>query len=735
MKRAKYQTLIFDIETDGLLDMLTRVHCLAIREYETGETWRFRNAPEIGEDTIEDGLAMLEDCESVVGHNIMDFDLRALKKVFPDFQLRDDCLIEDTLVYVRLLFANQKEKDFDTWRRGKLPGQLIGDQGLEAWGWRLGLHKGDYKKEREAEAKENGITDKDEITMYVWGTWNWKMDNYCVGDIDVNTRLWKSCLSENFPQGPIDFEHECHEIAVLIGDNGWPLDIPKAEALANELRSEAEKLSKEAIKHFGWWFAPDKKVITDVLWDDPDGINRKKKYPKPRKTYGEDHRRAIWAEVTLPKRSTIYKELYSKRTNKKTGEVIKSFNYDKFEDAPLCKTKVKEFNPGSRPMIIDRFTTVYDWEPVDFTDAGSPSVDDTVLRNLIGKVPMAEELAEIFYYMKRLGQVATGANAWLKQVKADGMIHHRLNTGGTVSGRCSHSFPNIAQVPKVKGAKVLLKDGSINPAFLKPDGEPIKQIFNPDGSFKKEFHLEGRAGDHGWECRSLFYVPKGWRLVGCDLSGIELRCLANVAFPYDGGFLVKLILEGDIHTENQNAAGLATRDQAKTFIYALIYGAGDVKIGSIVNPLADEDEQREIGRRLREQFFRKMPGLAQAVKKIQKQAKKGYIYGIDGRKLFVRGKHAAFNLRLQSDGAMIAKRWMLNSIDAFMDAGWKHSWNNEFAFLAFVHDELQVAVREGLEEDAKSMLIKAAADAGKFYDFAMAVDAEAKDGINWAMTH
>lgn len=242
-------------------------------------------------------------------------------------------------------------------------------------------------------------------------------------------------------------------------------------------------------------------------------------------------------------------------------------------------------------------------------------------------------------------------------------------------------------------------------------------------------------GRHGWDCRRLFYVPKGWTLVGCDLSGIELRCLASLAKPWDEGFLVNQILVGDIHTANMEAAGLANRDQAKTFIYALVYGAGDVKIGSIVAPLASVEEQRAIGKKLKAQFFARLPGLAQAVKFIQKQARKGFVEGLDGRRLLVRAQHAALNLRLQSDGAVIAKKWMLLSDDHFQDEGLRHGWDGDYAFLGFIHDELQVAVRDDLVDFAKQNLIASAGESGRFFNFGMEVEAEAKHGINWAETH
>ena len=979
----KYGTLIWDVETDGLLPSMTRIHVLCIREYETGLTWTFRRNKR--EDTIAKGVAMLANARCVVGHNIAGFDLPALELIFPDFMLHPDCIVQDTLVIVRVIYADQKDKDYRLWERGKLPGNLIGSMQLEAWGHRLRLQKGDYKKEMEAKAKELGIIDPEEISRYVWGTWNREMEEYCELDVDVTTALWRKIEEEDYPAGPLDFEHDAHQMAILIEENGWPFDIRRAEKLADDIEDEMEELAKKAETHYGFWFSPDKKKIVKPQWEDPDGKNAKKKYEEPVAEYGEDYSRAVWGRVVEAKTTRKFKAIW--RINPKTGE--RSINNNVDEGALYCPVKIKDFKPTSRHHIIDRFTTVHDWVPNEFTDTGQPSVNDDVLRGLVGKIPMAQELAEIFYLAKRLGQIATGKESWLNHVAEDGAIHHRLNVGGTISGRCAHSNPNIAQVPKVVAVPAFNKDGSFNSKAFDENGVAMPWAIPSykDGKPKGAI-LTGREGKHGYDCRRLFYVPKGWRLVGCDLSGIELRCLANLTAPHDGGFLINQILEGDIHEVNRQAAGLDSRDKAKTFIYACvpmdtkaltisgwktydelevgelvltyndsknikewkpvlekvkyknaevvrkynntgfdvrstpnhrwfirqrrvkgsgryftnevrtteelntesniitnapysdvstlsgfsipvfndvtkretdwvsevlkmsmtemqaflagfmvadgyyqiksknsggwnwnqnegniqeaallatylcnagyihvsrrtdtcnpmkvvhigskqhvtcqtmqeevlenqdvwcirteneswvmrqgdcititgntIYGAGFAKIGSIVDPLASVEEQILIGKRLLEQFYAKLPGLGVVVKNMKKQAKRGWIEGIDGRRLLVRAMHAALNLRLQSDGAMIAKKWMLTSDDLFQAQGWKHGWDGDYAFLAFVHDELQVAVREELTEYAKEILIDAAAMAGEFFNFAMKVDAEAKDGINWAMTH
>lgn len=715
-----YETLAYDVETDGLLDTLTRVHCLVIRHYETGDVYTFRNNGK--ENTIKYGVRMLERARVRVGHNVIGFDEEAIKLVYPWYNPQGK--LRDTLVMVRMLFADQKDKDYRLWERGQLPGQLIGSNTLKAWGYRIGLQKGDYADDKAAEAKSLGLTDLHDIHMHVWGSWNQEMEEYCEVDVDVTVALWAKCLRAQWPESSVVFQHQAHSLWTDAQNNGIYFRIDEAEKLATEIELEAEKLGKLAVDHYGVWFAPAKKRIVAALWDDPGGINRKKKYPDPRPELGEDRSRSIWGEVITPKRTLKFKD---------------PTRGDRFEGAPFCAIAYKEFKPTSRQMIIDRFTTVYQWKPFedDFTEKGNPEISDEVLRNLIGKIPMAEELAEVFYLLKRLGQIKTGKEAWLKHVDAEGKIHPRFNVGGTLSGRVAHSNPNIGQVPRVVKVDVKGKDGSLNKKVLGPDGNPIADCFDASGELKKKVVLRGRRGKHGWDCRHLFYVPEEWGvMVGCDLSGIELRCLANLAQPFDDGVLIDIILNGDIHSVNQIAAGLDNRDQAKTLIYALIYGGGDRKLGFIAKPLASEEEQIKLGAQMRARLMQNVPSLRFAVDWVKKHAKKGILPGLDGRRLFVRSPHSALNLKLQSDATLIAQKWGLLAEESLLDLGLKHGWNGQFVAMLWIHDEIQIAIRHGVNiAEVKRRLVKAASDAGLYFNYVCPVSAEAKSGKDWAETH
>lgn len=709
------KTLIADVETDGLLDTLTRIHCLCVKDFETKKKYRFRRNNK--EDTIREGLRMLEDADMLVFHNGVDFDMEAIWKVYPDFSPRG--VVRDSLVLSRMIFADIKDSDFRLWNRGELPGKLIGGQGLEAWGYRLGLHKGDYAKEKTEELKEihraagmEPPTEK-EIVNHVWGTWNPEMEDYCENDVDVTDLLWTEILAEEWPESSTVFEHQVQALMSLMERNGFPFNVIAAEKLAAEIQREIDDLERQAVDEIGIWIRP-KKTYTGT----------------PREEYGEDDSRHTWAEVQVPKRTMNYSKANARHLEKGDYASLRP-NVD--AGAAFCPVEIKEFNPGSRPQIIDRLSKIYGWTPQDFTEKGNPKVDDTVLNELAETIPLAGKLAELFFRNKILGQLATGSQAWLKQ-QVNGRIHGRTNPGGTVSGRCSHSNPNLGQVKsvQVKEAKDEISAKHIRDSYV---AYIVKEKYK---QAKGEWHfvMKGRPGEYGYDCRNLFEVDEGYNLVGADLSGIEFRCLANLTCRYDNGELIDIVLNGDIHQLNADRAGIS-RSVAKRALYAAMYGGGDAKLGYIVDPTASEFRQRNLGKDLRRALMQAMPSLERAIKEIQREVKrnKGWIQGLDGRRLFARSPHSALNLRLQSDGALIAKKWCLITEQLLLDSGYEHGAGLDFAFQAFVHDEIQVAARKEIAQQVAVAAEKAAPMAGEFFGFQCPVAAESSIGRTWAETH
>jgi DNA polymerase I-like protein with 3'-5' exonuclease and polymerase domains len=352
------------------------------------------------------------------------------------------------------------------------------------------------------------------------------------------------------------------------------------------------------------------------------------------------------------------------------------------------KPKVEPFNPGSRMQIAERLKEKYGWEPKELTPDGRPRVDEAVLSDL--SFPEAQILNRYLTVLKRLGQLAEGDEAWLKLVRK-GRLHGRVNTNGAITGRCTHRNPNMAQVPA-------------DPAY-----------------------------------RSLFIPDKGTMLVGADASGLELRCLAHYLGRYDKGEYAKQILEGDIHWTNAKAFGLvgdvqqdksnpehkAARNQAKGAIYALIYGAGDDKLGFVLGG------DRKRGRRARANFEAKVPAYSKLKEAVSSAMQRdGYFKGLDGRPLYPRSEHAALNTLLQSAGAVVMKQACVIAWNKILFEGY-----DRVAQVASIHDEYQFVAPQEISESIGTILVCAIQEAGQTFAFRCALDGEFRVGANWAETH
>jgi DNA polymerase I len=613
--------LIFDIETDGLLDNVTKVHVLVIKNSE-GTVFTCNNVGAYR--SVEDGLKLLmngaANGEKLVGHNVIKYDIPVLQKLYPWFQV-DASAVIDTMVCTRLIWSNLKMIDSGLVVKGKLPGKMLGSHSLEAWGHRLGEFKGDYKDAFKAQAGES-YKSGDE-----WAEWNQEMQDYCVQDIVVTEKLFEKIVSKNYSQVALDLEHEAAWLLAQQERNGFKFDEGKAKALYIKLASKRHELENQMKELFPPW------------------------------------------ELKLP-------DFIPKRDNKSKGYKA---------GVPVPRSKTIVFNPSSRDHIADRLQALYGWKPVDFTDSGKPMVDEEVISKL--DYPPCKLIAEYLMVDKRIGQLAEGNQAWLKQVKK-GFIHGSVNPNGAITGRATHSYPNVAQVPS--------------------SGSP-----------------------YGHECRELFTVPSGWLLVGADTSGLELRCLAHFMARYDDGAYGTVLLNGDIHTENQQAAGLPDRNAAKRFIYAYLYGGGDALIGSLIGG------DSAAGKKIKSEFLKKTPALKKLKEAVEGKAKKDKtLRGLDGRTLYSKSVFSSINLLLQSAGALICKKWIVLIDKKLKEVGYRHGFDGDYAFCAWVHDEVQIACRtEEHAEIVAEVCKEAAVEAGEFFQFRIPIAGEAKVGKTWAETH
>ena len=453
--------------------------------------------------------------------------------------------------------------------------------------------------------------------------WSDEMQKYCEQDTYANLTLYNKIMSKVPSHESIGLEHEFAGVIRAMENHGFHFDETKAMALLAKLQKRKAELEEQLQKAFQPWEIKEPFI--------PKVNNKKRGYQKGVMTY-------------------------------KVKEVV--------------------FNPASRDHIANRLQVIHGWKPKEFTASGKPKVDEEVLQGL--DFPEAKLLVEYLLLNKRLGQLATGQNAWLKLVR-NGKMHGQVNTNGCATHRCTHSRPNMSQVPSV-------------------------------------------SAEFGTECRELFYAPKGFKLVGADLSGLELRCLAHYMAKFDDGAYAKEVVDGDIHTTNQKAAGLPTRNNAKTFIYGFLYGAGPAKIGAIVG---GSDAH---GKKLIDKFLKATPALKKLREAVLAAYKKnGHLKGIDGRILPVRSEHAALNTLLQSAGAVLCKRATVNLYDNLASQG--YVFGKDYAFVAHIHDEIQIQAKEELADIIGQAAVTAFQQAGEYYDFRCPITGEYKVGQNWAETH
>ena len=336
------------------------------------------------------------------------------------------------------------------------------------------------------------------------------------------------------------------------------------------------------------------------------------------------------------------------------------------------KTKYIPFNIASRKQIAERLQAK-GWKPKQMTDKGNVIINEAVLSKI--DMPEAKMFNRYFLLQKRTGLI----KSWIMACEEDNRVRGKVMTLRTITGRMAHAVPNMAQVPA---------------------------IYSP----------------YGRECRSLWTVDdeSKYRLVGVDASGLELRCLAH--YMNDPEY-TNIVLTGDVHTANQQAAGLQTRDQAKTFIYAFLYGAGATKIGKVVGGGPKKGQQ------LITKFLNNMPALKRLREQVAMWSINGTVPALDGRLLHIRSEHAAVNTLLQGAGAIICKQWLVHIMERVIKA------KLNVRLVASIHDEYQFEVAIPDIERFCRLTKEAMTQTTKTLKMKCELDCDYKVGKTWADTH
>ncbi len=393
--------------------------------------------------------------------------------------------------------------------------------------------------------------------------------------------------------------------------------------------------------------------------------------PKAQNLINEKTLRMSTIDAELQK---VFPPIVHQRVSAKTGKQLKPF--------------VEVFNPGSRDAIARRFKDKYNWNPTELTPTGKPVIDESVLESM--NYPEAKLLEEYFKLQKECGFLTD----WILRASNSSnffpSIHHKCNSSGTVTWRCSHSEPNLGQVSR-------------------------------DSDFRK-----------------LFLPHKDESMYGADLKNLEFYMLGHYLEPYDRGEFIDICRTKDIHSENAVAFGFVktskdapsksqARELSKTGGFAILYGAGPGRIMELFK--CDYNKAKKYIDAFKDNrtgFRRLLEDLSSAV------CSRGYIRGLDSRPLLVRSEHAALNVLLQSAGAIVAKTWLyhIRKIAA--------EYNFPVKLLLFVHDEVQFSgpkVTEGNKEKWRKITMEAAARTTRDLKLKCPITCEPDVGPNWAETH
>ena len=713
--------VILDIEADGLLDTVSRIWCIVAKDIDTGEVFLFH--PKVSSpctackttgtvtktdgdylceaccgtgitysgdhnEWIDDFKEFFKQCGTFIGHNLIGYDNIVIKRILGlDIKLSTTI---DTLVLSKLFrpsspFVNVGNDDPS---KPDYVDNRLGGHGLSPWGKRLGFPKQDF----------------DDFTKY-----SDIMLGYCVNDVELNHRIWEILQAE---QSGINYPCPVTGLPVPFSETSIRLEHKMAD-LFSTMELDGFYMDRDAIE--------DMRVLTEKHVHEMK-TELQKHFPPVRKFIKE------WA----PK----YNQ--DGTMNRMSQRMIENWDHDYDEDTDTYKLyDSQEFNPQSGDQVAKRLLEL-GWEPTKFTPTGKPATGKDIISEVLDTMVADHPHLEALRGYRVSTFCNNRADKWLELSEKTGRMHGRCNHIGAPTHRCAHSDDNMASVSKVK--------------FEKDGVTPIK----------------GKAGNYGWDSRRCCSVPVGKVLVGADASGIQLRALAHYM---NSTIYTQALLKSDIHTVHQQAAGLSSRDEAKTFIYSWLFGSGDEKIGQLlgIKDVAEQDDLikwamgqrppwgraknllehvmasiRKKGRkaskiltattikgyRAKRQFLDRTPALKRLkTEDIPKAVKKGYMIGLDGRKMWIPNEHLAMTLYLQGFEAVIMKTAIALFHRDLRRRG------IPFKMVAFVHDEVQIETIHEYAHAVGKAVVAAIKKAGEMYNVNCPLDGEYKIGANWAQTH
>lgn len=594
-----------DLEANGWVREADTIWCIATRNLTSRKEHFF------GPDQIKEGLAFLEQCECIVAHNLIGYDLPLIQRLYPDFS---PPAYEDSLILSRLFLPD---------RAG---------HSIEAWGERFGHPKPEHED---------------------WSQYSEDMGHRCREDTRILAKVMGALIEEAGG-------HDWSQATSVEYDSQW---------LQNQIESRGVRLS------------PDLEEAADTLQTLMDDRHKKLLESLP--------------VLVKPKGTTVTKPFTL------SGAVAKRAASLVDEDliaGPFSGVTFEPMNVNS-PKQLNEFLYSIGWEPTEFNYKkskrggyelnpdgtyviSSPKVTEDSLEPL--DHPVATYLKEYRILkhragiLRRINRDGTPAG-WVHERRSDGRIEAQAIPCGTPTHRYTHR--QIVNMPKV--------------------GTPHSELI-----------------------RSMLVPSEGMIMAGTDASGLEARVAAHYTYPYDGGDYARDILDGDVHTKNAAAYTDAaqrevSRGDGKNITYAVLYGARTRKIATMMGC------SMEIADRLIQAFWEANPGLSELNDDIQHQARtRGYLIGIDGRKVHIRSPHAALNSCFQSCGAVLMKY----AFNAIRD-------DERWPMLLTMHDETLCELYPEALDDHIQHITQVGKDITEQFQLNVPMEFDTQTGDNYAECH
>lgn len=350
---------------------------------------------------------------------------------------------------------------------------------------------------------------------------------------------------------------------------------------------------------------------------------------------------------------------------------------------PFTKLSFESINLGSATQLKEYLFSI-GWKPDEWNEhpitgeQTSPKLTTTSLLKLGKPGELIDHRTVLVHRKNQL-------MGFIRNLRGDGRIEARANTLGALTGRFTHSI--IVNVPKAE-----------------------ESVF------------------FGRELRSVFTVPDDKVMLDYDAKGLEGRMLAH--YLNDPEF-TKLILSGDWHNKIWSLITpfVSSRSVSKNVFYAFIYGAGDWQLGNTADITPNGFNKESVGRAIRTAIMLGIPSLKILNDKIQQESGRGYIVGLDHRRIRIRSKHAALNTLLQSAGAIVMKQAMCILDD------WINQYSLDAHKIGDFHDEGVLEVNPSQSELLKTLAIGCVIKAGEHFNLKCPLDADARLGKRWSEVH